>query len=872
LSEALLAPFHLFLSGAALDVAERYKLLDKIGEGSFAVVFRAQDLELGREVAIKQIQPQFLADSIQTERYWREANLLASFQHPRIVTIYDVARERGWLILELMQANLRDRLQGRPMDLKAVQTTLTQALRALSALHARGIVHGDVKPSNLMIDHRKRIKVGDFGLARRVSHDEGSVIRGTAKYMAPETLSPDFGDVGPHSDLYSLGFTAYELLCGSKFESLFPGLDAFGRDRQAAWMMWHAAPDRRLPELSKALAGVPPQLAKVVSRLVEKDLKNRYATADEALVDLGAPPTESSVQIAAADRSSTPAPPAKPHRRLVIALFTISMMLSAAMLFWPAEKPTAQPLTSKPVFGVLRAFDPATNTIEIEDTVTGQPDEFKLPDKPRIRLIGDGVQDEFILPKRLEAGDWIRLDAGGGRWQLDVSRPLTSEGRITTVDAAGNRITLSIEESRVRDSLTLHVPQRTRIELNDRPATLRDLSAGDRVVVEHLLDPAGKDGRIVSRMQAVHVREVTGTIQQFDPGKRSITISTGRGPQATESFDIAPDAALLGEDGAAASLADLVPGRRVRLNVDAVVRSLTVLPGGTSASGQLRTVSPAARTIEIADKGLPRTIALADRVDVRINQAAADIADLRPMIDTVQLTLQGDGEAARVMAIDASRTPRFDRSVIAIGTTSNQPGSLDSRRNAAVDVRLIADVAQRYYATPVELSPALIDRTRDEVVADLKAKLSILQPHTQAIVVVVGHAVFNDGRLLLGFADFAPEKPATALPLEDLVKILEDSASEQKILILDLERSSPEASTADAVATSLKAIPQTTIIIADGDQRSDSANDPVASAVSAALSGRADLDRDLVVTADELMAFLSVDASLHAVRWPAKAQ
>ena len=94
-----------------MDVATRYKLLEKIGAGSFATVYRAQDQELGREVAVKQIHSQYLADTSQFERYWKEATLLDSFQHPHIVTIYDVVRGQGWLILELMQANLRDRLQ-----------------------------------------------------------------------------------------------------------------------------------------------------------------------------------------------------------------------------------------------------------------------------------------------------------------------------------------------------------------------------------------------------------------------------------------------------------------------------------------------------------------------------------------------------------------------------------------------------------------------------------------------------------------------------------------------------------------------------------------------------------------------------------------
>jgi len=137
------------------------------------------------------------------------------------------------------------------MPLESLRTTLAHCLRALKFLHAHGIVHGDIKPSNMMIDRRRRVKIGDFGLARRVSNEEGSLIKGTTKYMAPEVVSDEFGEVGPASDLYSLGFAAYELMCGENFEELFPGLNAFGRDRQMAWMMWHAAPDRRLPEIER---------------------------------------------------------------------------------------------------------------------------------------------------------------------------------------------------------------------------------------------------------------------------------------------------------------------------------------------------------------------------------------------------------------------------------------------------------------------------------------------------------------------------------------------------------------------------------------------------------------------------------------------
>lgn len=853
---------------------ERYKLLEKIGEGSFAVVFRAQDVELGREVAIKQIQPQFLQDTSQTERYWREANLLASFQHPHIVTIYDVARDKGWLILELMQANLRDRLQGRPMDLKALQTTLTQALRALSALHARGVVHGDIKPSNLMIDHRKRIKVGDFGLARRVSHDEGSVIRGTAKYMAPETLSPDFGDVGPHSDLYSLGFTAYELMLGSRFETLFPGLDAFGRDRQAAWMMWHAAPDRRLPDVASAMPNVPPPLAKVITRLVEKDPRKRYATADQALADLGVSDGEkpSTISTSAVIPKPSPAAAAKPRRGLVIAVFAASMLLSAAMLFWPTEAPvTAPPPAARPLLGVVRSFDPEAGTIEFEDPATGQPDEFKLPEKPRIRLIGDGTADEFILPKRLQPGDWIRLDPSQERWQLDVSRPIVSEGRITTLDPAGRRVTIAIEQNRVRDSITLQVPERTKLELNGRPVKLADLQTGDRVTAEHLLDPAGREGRIASRLVAVRTREAVGTIQRFDPQARSISIAAGPTGAASESFTIDPGAAILFEGGAPATMDLLVPGRRVRLVADALVRSITVSPEYQLVTGTVAEVNDLKRTLEIIEAGQPRLIPVSESAEIRVNEGPARLGDLRPQIDTVQVSLANVGDAEPAVAIEARRAPRFDRSLIAIATTANEGGSLTPRATAAADARLLAETARRLYLTPAELAPLLVDRKREDIVADLQSKLAILPPHSQAIVVVIGHVALSPVGPVLYFSDGQPADSQTGLAIDELIRMLEESPAGQKILVLDLERTPGEVKSTGEVLAALKSTAKTTsILLVEPAAPSEAANGPVAAALSAALSGRADQDQDLFVSADELTAALGADPSVRVTPLPTR--
>ncbi len=267
----------------------RYEILDTIASGEFATVSRARDRDLGREVAVKQIHAQYLADPRQLARYWHEAQLLASLQHANILTIYDVVRPRGWLILELMRGSLKSAAEGEPMDLDQLRLVLMNCLTGLDFLHGNGVIHGDVKPSNILVAPPNRIKLGDFGLARRASNEEGSLLKGTTKYMAPELLSAQFGAVGAASDLYSLGFTAYELMVGSHFESLLPTLATFGRNRQLAWMMWHSTADVKLPDIARVLEGVPEDLAHVIQRLIAKDQTQRYRSAQEALRDLQAP-------------------------------------------------------------------------------------------------------------------------------------------------------------------------------------------------------------------------------------------------------------------------------------------------------------------------------------------------------------------------------------------------------------------------------------------------------------------------------------------------------------------------------------------------------------------------------------------------------
>ena len=146
-----------------MALTNRFEIIETLGRGDFATVYRALDRELGREVAIKQIHQQYLQDPKQLERYWQEAQLLASLEHPHIMTIYDIVRDRGWLVLELMQGSIGQLLAGRPISIDDLRMMILFVSQALHHLEQHKIYHGDVKPSNMMVDRGSRIKLGDFG-------------------------------------------------------------------------------------------------------------------------------------------------------------------------------------------------------------------------------------------------------------------------------------------------------------------------------------------------------------------------------------------------------------------------------------------------------------------------------------------------------------------------------------------------------------------------------------------------------------------------------------------------------------------------------------------------------------------------------------
>lgn len=259
-------------------ISDRYEIIDIVGSGGMADVYKAKDQRLNRYVAIKVLKPEYASDTNFVKKFIAEAQSAAGLSHPNIVNVYDVGNENGlhYIVMELVEGITLKRFIERKgkLDVKEAIGIAIQIAQGMEAAHDNKIIHRDIKPQNIIISKDGKVKVTDFGIAKASnSNTITSNAMGSVHYLSPEQARGGYSD--EKSDIYSLGVTLYEMLAGQV---------PFAGDNTVSVALSHLQQEPTpLRELDKS---IPVSVDKIVQKCMQKRPERRYHSASELIADL----------------------------------------------------------------------------------------------------------------------------------------------------------------------------------------------------------------------------------------------------------------------------------------------------------------------------------------------------------------------------------------------------------------------------------------------------------------------------------------------------------------------------------------------------------------------------------------------------------